>query len=624
VSKIADIIDQYRQQPYLDVTVSMAVFSDNYKVLYWEKPLNEVERFTPKSSGQSALLESACKMIDEVGKKLAEKPENERPEKVVFITLTVGQDSISDLQFTKQQLQEKIQLQQTIYSWQFLFPETDISQFHSTIVRISEPVKRTTFQFAADIGVPENGIPESVYESVIDYVYEWVNLKLGASTPERQLFSEGVEFDRFILPSLRVATIPEEGQWCCRLVHADELTEKRPAIPGMTWTSDIALHCDEKKIHFAIRIFVTATNNAADEIVLIRPRLVADIAKQFQLVEAMPIETEKQKEINGTEEIEQLYETVILQNRQIPILVITKEQNENLFPILFQKQLEISRQSILSLAHVIALPKELREEWNRIVGELLTIPNGGVRIYYPNTVVDETANILHPSWTAEEIQSFSFAYQNGISAFAAYLKDCLSKYAAEKPMEWGSCLFYPKMRSNINENRKKFFIESKNNTELLELLTNDNNEYKRNNEELAKKIKSLEHKNFELQSRLNVTQYRQQPQESEIKPVRVKIRKDAKKELDKIDGKSYENICNIIKKCSEKQWRDKHIDWKWNKNDKTDLTIIKPGATAERIVGYEKDAIFFITHVFDSHDEYVDSLPNRWIEEFRNDEYVDI
>jgi hypothetical protein len=42
--KFADIINQYRQQVHLEVTVSLSIFSDDYKPVFWEKPLNEIER----------------------------------------------------------------------------------------------------------------------------------------------------------------------------------------------------------------------------------------------------------------------------------------------------------------------------------------------------------------------------------------------------------------------------------------------------------------------------------------------------------------------------------------------------------------------------------------------------
>jgi hypothetical protein len=624
--KFAGILAEYRQQKTLDITVSLAFFSDGYKPVFWERPLNEVETITLEPLGQSALLESACKMIDEVGKQLAEKPEKERPEKVVFVILTVGQDSVSDLRFTKQLLCEKIQHQQTVYSWQFLYPDVDVSSFHSTVVRISEPVKKTTFQFVADILVPNDETPKTIFEKIIDYVYEWINLKLGTSTPERKQFSEGIEFDKFILPSLRCAAIPADGQWCCRLVHADETSERRPAIPGLTWTSDIALHCNDNKnkIHFAMRVFATATNNI-EQIFHIRPRLIADITRQFHVVEHYQIEQKEWQKISCIEELEFLCEAVKSPARQIPIVLITKESNESLFPLLFETQLDINRQSILAFAHIVALPENLCDAWTQLIGETLTVPRNGIRIYYPPPVSNENA-AKHSCYSLEEINAWQWDGQYGVSALAIYLKDRLSEYTAMKPMDWGSCLFYPKMRSRLTELRLEMLHKSQEADSLWEEITKleeDNVLQRQILGEQDSEIRQLKKELYDSNSRFEY-QYRPQLQEKPVEKTKVKIRLNAKKELDKIDGKSCDNLYNIIKKCGDKQWRNKHIDWKWNKNDKTDLTVIKPGATAERVAGYEQDEIFFITHVFESHDEYINSLPYRKINEFCNDEYVDV
>jgi hypothetical protein len=420
---------------------------------------------------------------------------------------------------------------------------------------------------------------------------------------------------------LRCAAISDEGQWCCRLVHADETNERRSAIPGLTWTSDIALHCNKDKIHFAMRVFATATNHV-EQIIYIRPRLIADIAKQFQIVETMPIDQKRWKEIGNSDDIEQLYDAVISENRHLPIVLIIKEPNENLFPILFKPQFDINRQSILAFAHIVALPENWSNAWTQKIGNNLTIPRNGIRIYYPYLVSDEDSAVRHPGYSLEEINTWQWDNQYGMSALAIYLKDCLSEHATMKPMDWGSCLFYPKMRLSINENRKKFFIESQNNAELLELLTNENKEFIQRNEELAKENKSLEYKIFELQSRLDATKYHSQTkQETLCPPAKVKIRKKAKEELEKIQDETGKKLREITQNCRNKDWRKLH----WDPWQSSELTVIKmSGKNVVRIAGFESDGVFFITHIFDDHNDYEHTLKQTKIKQFAGDEYVDI
>jgi hypothetical protein len=622
--KFAGILAEYQQQKHLDVTVSLAFFSDDYKPVFWAKPLNEIESFiTLEPSGQSALLESACNMIDEIGTQLAEKPEKERPEKVVFIILTVGQDSISNLKFTKQLLYEKIQHQQTIYNWQFLYPEVDVSCFHSTVIRISEPIKKTTFQLTADILVPDNETSQTVFEKIIDYVYEWINLKFVASTPDRKQFSEGIEFDKFILPSLYCAAIPSEGQWCCRLVHADETNERRSAIPGLTWTSDIALHCNKDKIHFAIRILATATNNT-EQIIGIRPRLIADIVRQFQMVETLPIGQKGWKEIDNSDDIEQLYKAVISENRCLPIVLIIKEPHENLFPILFETQLNINRQSILAFAHIVALPENWYDAWTQKIGNNLTVLRNGIRTYYPHVVSDEDSAVKHPSYSFEEINTWQWDNQYGISAFAIYLKDCLSEYAAMKQIDWESCLFYPKMREHLSVLRRQQFAKSQFESDYIVLLEEESKTQKQRLEEQELEIEQLKEERFHLTQKLQY-QCRSQQQATETKPIRVKIRKKAKEELEKIYGDAGNTLRTMIQHCENKDWRKHH----WDPWEQSDLMVLKSaGKSMTRLAGYEQNGIFYIAFVFDDHNNYEHTLENKRSQKehvhHNVEEYVDI
>jgi len=84
-----------------------------------------VERFGLKPDATTALVESACKMIDEVGKRQADKPEDERPEKVMFVIVTDGLENASAPEYTKERLLEKIKHQTEVYNWVFLYLGAD-------------------------------------------------------------------------------------------------------------------------------------------------------------------------------------------------------------------------------------------------------------------------------------------------------------------------------------------------------------------------------------------------------------------------------------------------------------------------------------------------------------------
>ncbi len=96
-------------------------FDQEIERLFEAKPLKSVSqeelRLDPR--GCTALLDAMSRAIDEVGKRLEAKPENERPEHVIFVTITDGYENASVT--PKLVVFEKITRQRNQYSWEFVF-----------------------------------------------------------------------------------------------------------------------------------------------------------------------------------------------------------------------------------------------------------------------------------------------------------------------------------------------------------------------------------------------------------------------------------------------------------------------------------------------------------------------
>jgi len=112
------LVDENRE---LDVAVTYSVFSNDYRPVFADMPIKKVEKFTLRADGRTALIESACKMIDEVGARLAAMPEEERPEKVMFVIITDGEENASAPGYTRERLFAKIREQTEVYKWLFLY-----------------------------------------------------------------------------------------------------------------------------------------------------------------------------------------------------------------------------------------------------------------------------------------------------------------------------------------------------------------------------------------------------------------------------------------------------------------------------------------------------------------------
>ena len=120
-------IDEQKKVPG-EVSATLIQFDDKYEVVYKNKNLSSVppltyETFVPR--GSTALLDSVAKGIVDTGKELAEMRESERPEKVIFIIQSDGEEN-SSREYTYEKVAEMINHQRNKYNWAFIFLGTNL------------------------------------------------------------------------------------------------------------------------------------------------------------------------------------------------------------------------------------------------------------------------------------------------------------------------------------------------------------------------------------------------------------------------------------------------------------------------------------------------------------------
>jgi hypothetical protein len=103
-----------------------------YHIVY-EGNIQSAPEYKLMPRGNTALLDAVGQTIVHVGEALAAKSEDERPEHVVFVVQTDGQEN-SSKDWKIEALRERIKEQETKWNWQFLFlgmgPDT-YAQGHS-------------------------------------------------------------------------------------------------------------------------------------------------------------------------------------------------------------------------------------------------------------------------------------------------------------------------------------------------------------------------------------------------------------------------------------------------------------------------------------------------------------
>jgi uncharacterized protein YegL len=103
--------------------LSLVQFDDQYQVDYIETPMAGVAELTHEMyqpRGSTALLDAIGRTIDAIGHRLSARPERDRPDKVIVVIITDGEENASRT-FTASRVSEKIAHQRDVYKWEFLF-----------------------------------------------------------------------------------------------------------------------------------------------------------------------------------------------------------------------------------------------------------------------------------------------------------------------------------------------------------------------------------------------------------------------------------------------------------------------------------------------------------------------
>ncbi len=115
------------QKKIPDPAVFSLVRFHEYGHLFWqirEMPMvsmGDLATDSYKPDGpRTALYDSASRIIDQTGQRLAAKPEVERPNKVLIAIMTDGLNNVG-AGYTANDLNRRINHQRTVYSWEFIY-----------------------------------------------------------------------------------------------------------------------------------------------------------------------------------------------------------------------------------------------------------------------------------------------------------------------------------------------------------------------------------------------------------------------------------------------------------------------------------------------------------------------
>lgn len=115
-------IEKQKNEPG-EARLTTVLFDDQYEILHNGINIKNVEPMAKNqywARGSTAMYDAIGKTINEVGIRLSDTPEDDRPGKVVFVITTDGMENASR-EFTQEMVKEMIQHQTEKYSWEFIF-----------------------------------------------------------------------------------------------------------------------------------------------------------------------------------------------------------------------------------------------------------------------------------------------------------------------------------------------------------------------------------------------------------------------------------------------------------------------------------------------------------------------
>lgn len=99
----------------------------------------------------------------------------------------------------------------------------------------------------------------------------------------------------------------------------------------------------------------------------------------------------------------------------------------------------------------------------------------------------------------------------------------------------------------------------------------------------------------------------------------IKVSTQIQKILLKLSENKRQIATAILNKSGDKQWRASHF----HRVLETDIMVLKPGATTERLCGFEQDNTFYAAYYYDNHDDYDRELSKINVERAKKLQYTE-
>lgn len=114
-----------------NTNLTLVLFDTTYSIPINGKPIKDVPPLntdTYRTGGNTALNDALARAIIETGKRLSDMAEVDRPNKVICVVITDGEEN-SSKEHTKEQVQAMVKHQEEKYDWAFIYLGANVDAF---------------------------------------------------------------------------------------------------------------------------------------------------------------------------------------------------------------------------------------------------------------------------------------------------------------------------------------------------------------------------------------------------------------------------------------------------------------------------------------------------------------
>lgn len=115
-----NFVKEHKTVPSTKMTLVQFDDKNDQDVVFQCVPVGAVEKLRLTPRGWTPLLDAICKLIDRTGERLSEMPESERPDQVLMVIITDGEENSSKT-FNRQDVFNRVTKQRDTYKWQFIY-----------------------------------------------------------------------------------------------------------------------------------------------------------------------------------------------------------------------------------------------------------------------------------------------------------------------------------------------------------------------------------------------------------------------------------------------------------------------------------------------------------------------